>query len=281
MKIYIIILIILLLSFYTLKEHFTTQSVDIVYSIIAHESIKCINDLISNIFKFNKNYKIAIYLHLNEDLYGKYKCSYYNVFINKIYYDKQKETHKILKAHIDNFNSCCTHINFKYFVPLASNCMFIKQLVLPSINYKYGVYKKYDNIYKKYNDSWHKELLENKRINNLFDENKIIYDKKIHEGAFYDKLLFYKISKFIEDKNVFSLIDNDTCFEEYLLPSLENYFINTCVQRLCLIFWSKPSYEPSIYDIDNLINDTTNNIFIVKRIPRCYDNEVRKYIREL
>ena len=141
--------------------------IDIIYSILCHESPECIDNLIDNIYKFNKNYQIKIVLHLNKKLFNNYSNE--KVIINSIFYDKNINHSSIIKAHLENFNLIKNKELFKFFIPLASNCMFIKNLNLDfKINFKLNNYTCKDNHLKNYHPSWGINILKNENLLNFF-----------------------------------------------------------------------------------------------------------------
>jgi len=258
---------------------------DIVYSITAHENFNILNSLISNILKFNKNYYILICLNLNTYMYeNRNFIKLTNVIINPKYFDKNKYSSDILKAHIDNFQYLMNqNILFNNIMLIASNCMFIKQVKLPEKNTyenKFCFTDIKNNNIENLTD-WHwPNILENKIIINILLQNKIKIMNGQHEGRIYNFTLFYYIYKFIILNNIFNLIEKEAVFEEFLLQSLEYYYNNgKLVPTYCKIFWNNKDYIPSINDIKKCLTDS--NIYAVKRVPLNYNNPIRQFINIL
>jgi hypothetical protein len=252
--------------------------IDIIYSLLCHESPECIDNLIDNIYKYNKNYQIKIVLHLNKKLFNNYSNE--KVIINSIFYDKNINHSSIIKAHLENFNLIKNKELFKFFIPLASNCMFIKNLNLDfKINFKLNNYTCKDNHLKNYHPSWGINILKNEKLLNFFKNNKIILHKRQHEGTILPFELINKIYDFIYQNKLFDLITFETKFEEILLPTLEKYFTNIFMPQICKVYWKNQDYLPTIEDINNELSN--NHIFIVKRIPRDINHPIRKFINEL
>lgn len=255
----------------------------IFYSILCHENIECIFDLIQNIKKYNKNYKVSIVLNINNYLNNLIKEKEIklpkNVIINTDISDKRLFTSTILKGHISNFNYI-KDLDFDYFCLLASNCMFIRD-----INYKYidtFYNKKYDVIKKgdgfKVQSGWHwTKIYRNTKIMNILKEKNIALYGSQHEGRIYSKYMFNEIFKEINKLEIFNLIQMETVFEEFLLSTFEKYLYGINVPVICKIFWSNPNYKASINDIEN-IRKEDSNISIVKRVFRKMDDPIRKYI---
>jgi hypothetical protein len=105
----------------------------------------------------------------------------------------------------------------------------------------------------------------------LFENGKSQH--KQHEGAVLSYDVMDKISDFIIKNNIFSIVESDTCFEETLLPSLENYFTGVVSDRICRVFWENQHFSPSMSDIlDTCVN---GNQYIVKRVNRYMDDPNR------
>jgi hypothetical protein len=180
---------------------------DLVISLLAHEEPLVLQDLIINISKFRNNYDILIIMHLNEYLFHCIRGNN-DVIVNPLYYDKRFTTEDLLKAHIENFKYVNElDIEFKYFMPIASNCMFIKKLELPDDNlyYKGSNLFTSEDILPKIVD-WHWPfILENKKIVDIFKKHSIKLESGQHEGRIYTKDLFQKIYQFIIDNDIFNL----------------------------------------------------------------------------
>jgi len=257
---------------------------DIVYSILAHEEPECLKNQIENIILHNFNYKIAIIVHLNEYLIDNFFTNINNVFINNSYYNKKLYHHTILKGHIDNFLFFREKkIKFLYYVPLSSNCMFIKQMNIPS-NYFFlnKIYTEKFSI-KDNETGWHwGKILKNTEIVNILKKKKVPMRIGYHEGRIIFYELFNKICNFIIDNNFFENIVNECVFEEFLLPSLEAYFNdnNNCITYLKL-FKERINKNDVInqQNINNLLK--VSKVFIIKRIPRKMNDEKRILINKI
>ena len=259
---------------------------DIIYSVLAHESIECLLNLIENIKKYNKNNNYLIILNLNNYLFDKININKNNK--NLIIYPKPIEkkinSYLLLYSHILNFNYLkSNNIKFNYFMFLASNCMFIKQMpkIINIYDDKIKITKS-DKI-NNFTLNWFhtNNFLKNNKILKLFEINKIgIYNNQ-HEGQLYTYFMLNTIIDFIEKNNIFNIIEKDTVFEEILPYSLCYYFFNIKPKLYCKVFWNKPYLEPNIDDINILINSNEGNSYIVKRVPRDIQHPLRKYINNL
>jgi hypothetical protein len=279
----ILIIILLLLFFYYNKDNFyNSDKYDIVYSILAHENSEFLLKLINNIKKYNKNYKILILFHLNDELYDTFKPNIENVLINDIHYNKKTFHHSLTKAHLDNYNYLIkNNIDFKNIILLASNCMFIKQIKL---NNKYNdtndISKCEGDIDKL--DKHHSGIfMNNKYWVDCFKRDNICIEQTQLEGSKYSKKLFGKISKYIEDNKFFDNIEQELQIEEILFVSLCKYYNSGIYDLYGKVFWNNPGYGATEFDIDNIRNDKENQICIVKRVPRDINAELIKYIDRL
>ncbi len=284
--IFLIIILLFILLYYKIdnfNNYNNTDKYDIVYSILAHENTDFLLKLINNIKKYNKNYKILILFHLNDELYKTFKPIDENVLINDIHYDKQLYHHSLTQAHFDNYNYLIkNNINFKYILLLASNCMFIKQInITNTFNETDTVFKCDEDINKIITHSCRDSIEGNKYIMNCFKRDNVCIYKHDWEGSIYTNKIFGKIVKYIEDNNIFNNINHEFQFEEILLPTLMKYFNLNKYITYGKVFWDNNGYYVNEIDIDNLINDKNGNICIVKRVPRDINSTIFKYIDQL
>jgi hypothetical protein len=256
---------------------------DIIFSINIHESYECTINMIDNIKLCNQYLNFLILIHPNIKMYEELKkYSDERVLLNDKPYDKIWLSHTILKGHIDNFIFLKEkNISFKHFMFLASNCMFIKKNYVP---YSFPCLDAplQKNIMTNLTElkDWHwptmkknQKILKVLRDNNVgfFENGKNQY--KQHEGAVLSYDVMDKISDFIIKNNIFSIVESDTCFEETLLPSLENYFTGVVSDRACRVFWEKQHFSPLMIDILNTC--VNGNQYIVKRVNRYMDDPNR------
>lgn len=257
---------------------------DIVYSLLAHDEPDALNDTISNIKKYNRNNKIIICVHLNNDMYNKFKLSKNNeenVFINPKHYNKKTFTMSLLAGHIDNFNYVKNKdITFKSFMFLASNCHFCKQ-VQPIDNFVFPQLiddNKLKTINRKENIVGHLNIMmKNKNMVKILRNDNVKLFKYQIEGALLTYELMNKIVKYIENNKLLNLVTHETCFEELLLPSLEIYYQGKVSERCCKVFWGLPGYRPQKRHVDGFVISDDNK-YCVKRVHRKVNDPIRKYI---
>lgn len=259
---------------------------DVIYSIIAHESFDSLIQLINNIKLCNKEINFLIILHLNTSMYENYLENKYNddkVLVNNIYYDKKINNIDLTKSHIDNFEYLINNnIIFLNFCFLASNCYFIKP-----IN-KFNVFgllnnpkKNTTNFYGLNNWYWGKYLIKNKKIIELLNNNSIEILIGQIEGRTINYDVMLKIIDFINKNNFYELIECQFCFEEFIFPTLENYFAGRYDNNICKVFWNNKNYYPSIKDIDDVLSEVDENIYCVKRVLRNDKCVIKTYIDNL
>jgi hypothetical protein len=258
-----------------------TKKIDIIYSILVHENIECIFDMIYNICYFNKNNNFMIIIHSNVKIFKQLnliKLPNY-IIINDKPYDKNKYTYSILKGHIDNFiiikNLC---INFNLFYLLASNCMIVKQI---NINYLQNnvseITQFYSQKYEENNINDNRiEFTKNLELVELFKKYNISIKKEFHEGSYFSKNVFDAIIKFIHDNEIESKIKFEFVAEEILLASIENYLTNKITHRTCKFIETR---LPRQKDIDNIIN--SKEYYTIKKVPRIINHRVRLLINKL
>ena len=116
---------------------------DIIYSYTCHENIDSFLDTLKNLFYFNKSQKVLVIINSNDIMYNELtnKINTYGLENIKLYpYPSTKKinTYDILNSHIQNFSYCIdNNIKSKYFILLASNCLFhkpISMLYIENIN---------------------------------------------------------------------------------------------------------------------------------------------------
>jgi hypothetical protein len=150
---FIILILITLCKLKFLKEPYdnTKDNYDIIYSYTCHEEPEGLLDTLDNLFYFNKSNKIFVILHCNDFMYenlppllekNKNKD---NIKINNIHYNKELYNYSIFQSHIDNFEYCFkNNITSKYFIILASNCIFKKEITINDIDELYKILPTFD-----------------------------------------------------------------------------------------------------------------------------------------
>ena len=256
---------------------------DIIYSLTCHESPECIIDLLNNIEYFNKKLRYLVIMQINDYLLKYFlenpqllwnKIS--KIIINDYVYNNTLHTYDLIEAHCKNFEKV-KDINFKYFCLLSSNCLFKKEITKDFL----------DNLYNKQEKSKEERITETKvkgaqlvnfekntLLSELFKKQKAPLFVYQHESALYKKGIFQYIYNYCKIYDLKNKITHNIAFEESIFPTLEYKQLGYLCPRFCKVFWDMPEYTPTIEQIRD------EEMPMVKRIPRIYDNILRKYIRE-
>lgn len=239
---------------------------DIVYSITFHQSVDYVNNLLKNIEKYNIENNYLIIIHLSDELYNKKDKLYKkNVLINPNHYNKKVLTHLLMKPFIENFEYLISQkICFSNFMTLTSSNYLVRQA--PKFELQNIQLCKNKNIQDINNlKGWHWPIfLNNKDIIKVFQDNKIKLIGGQVSGRLYSKNVMEKICEFIQVNKIMNLIQQEICFEEIILPSLANYYMNTEQKVYCYVFWNKP--YPTVSEIKQIL-EKHPHIYIIKRFP--------------
>ena len=105
-----------------------------IYSLPAHEKPDVLIDQINNINRFNQQFSVLIVLHLSKrfnlsDEQVKEIAEQPNVLINPERIITGFMDGSLFEAHLSNINHIYSlKINFRHFIFLASNMMFIRPM---------------------------------------------------------------------------------------------------------------------------------------------------------
>lgn len=266
----------------------TKKEYDICYSILFHQGIDLVNYVLKNIEKYNSNNKYIVIVHLCESLYkqrGKLYSA--NLLINDIHYDKQRDTIKLFKPHLENFKYLYDHhIDVNNFMLLSSACRFVKQAPhFHKNDIELIKNEKHQNIAElrsrvaKSNSNL-SMFLKNKKIVKLLEEKKIEIIKGCPYAQSYPVKLFDSIYKFIYDNNILGLVTSNGIFEEVLIATLRNYYTITKFNYIQKTYSCCLNKFPSIDYIKNVINNE-KDICIVKRFPDVVNHPNHKFLDSL
>ncbi len=256
---------------------------DIIYSLGCHEAPDTLIDMLENIFYFNKSQTICIILNCNNYMYQSLKDNNYikskPVFINSKVRDKMLWTYDIIETHLDNIRYCNeSDISATYIIPLASNCMFHKQITMRYISDLFNNSSIYDTtIQNKVLSNWHwPQFLKNTKINEILNKSNIYnYIGNQHEGIIIPYNIASSIYSFCKDNKIKENIECNTVFEEIILPTLYAYYTSKYPSYICYVFWDSPNYTPTIQQIE--IQDKP----CVKRVQRSMNDPVRQWLKNL
>ena len=172
---------------------------DIVYSVIAHESIDCVYNLYKNIIKFHEGKSVLVIFNINHKLAFQLNTVriHENLIFNKKLSDKTKFSSDIFLAHLENYDAVRTY-QFDLFCTLASNCLFVKRPDFNSI-YKETPYLNVTTSIFKVPDTtkslWD-EFIKNKHIVDIFESEGVEPVMINCEGAYFNKEVFNYIYYF-------------------------------------------------------------------------------------
>lgn len=264
---------------------------DIVYSIIAHEAPDVLHNQIENIKKWNVSKNILICLHLNDYMYSVFHSNDESVIINPDHFNKRMYSVDILQAHVRNVRFLREkNINYKSFMLIASNVMFVKQFDInkhmPTIKLSEELYTVENSYIVAFNkcSAWNGwrlfgkysqliQICNQKKIPLVFDQN---------EGRLYSRELIEKIADFLEENKLLAYEYNEVIAEEIFLPSLEKYFCgNKNVEKFCKVYWDSHNFQVTVDDIHNVRNNKEENTYCVKRVNRRMNDPIRNYINNL
>lgn len=279
----LIIILVLLLVLWLFSLQINKNKYDVIYSYTCHEEPLSFIDTLNNLFYFNST-DTCVIVHCNEYMYNflpkllKENKNKDKVHINKIYSNKKLYTFSILQAHIENFQFCIENkIKSKYFIPLASNCLFNKHISLKDMD------KSIDSLNKfVYTDSdknigwiWWNDINKNIKINNrlykLCIKNLL---SQSHEGSIIPYNVMNKIYQFIIKNKLKQNVQKETVFEEYLLATLGTFYLGKKIPLMCKVYWDKHNFTPSYEDIKNQSEPC------FKRVSREYNDPLRVIIRK-
>ena len=250
---------------------------NIVYSITFHQDIDFVNHFLKNIEKYNIENNYLVIIHLSDKLF-KIKDQIYqkNVIINPIHYNKQLMTHLLMKPFIENCEYLISkNIKFDNFITLTSSNRLVRQA--PKFEYK-DIKLCENKVIQNTADlkGWHwPKFLKNKKIVNIYKENKIKLIGGQVSGRLYHEKVITKICKFIRQNGIMKIFKNELCFEEIILPSLANYYMKTKQHVYCHTFWGKSSEIPTIDDVVQKLKEK-NDIYIIKRFPNNMNHKLFK-----
>jgi hypothetical protein len=266
---------------------------DVCVSIVVHEEPDCVKDLVNNVLYFCRM-KTKIVLHCNNFLFDICKKEFkdnVDVVVKDNHWNlpfpwevekRKKKLTGLITAHIENFDSMKKY-KFKYFICLASNCLFVKPFTLDNIKNSEIKIVKLSASQTNYSEwAWPKFFNHDKNVADIFQSNQIELIGNQHEGALIEFDIMSQISTFYEENKFHEMnVSGLSGLEEIVLPSLERHFNEKKeIYRITYVFWELPDYTPNINQVISLLNEN-QNIYSVKRVNRKYNDPVRKYFREV
>jgi hypothetical protein len=272
------------------------NSSDLLFSIPVHEKQDIINNQIENILNFNPGSNIILHINKTFKSFNNSLTKYDNVYVNSfsLNYEYAKG---LLLIHINNFlEAVRLKINFKYFIILSSNEMFIKYGLISYIEkYKNGLQiVEFDKNIDWHN--FHKNIEKDSTMINMMKELNIntIYGGQT-EGQFYEKYIFEVISDIYLKYFGKNELNNFETEEIVIQTIFKSFNINYGKPFTLQNYSNKINYDINFIENiitnniiipDNTIKDTlisphvnedASSIFSLKRIDRTFNN-LRNYI---
>ena len=276
----------------------------IVYNILAHEQPACVFDLVQNIAKFNVTHEWRVIVnysnYLNEAI-GHWKMD--NVIVCPRAFDKHWHTYSLLQGLVENWlHVKQIGLTYSHMMFFASNCMFVttppnfEQFDMwdpsstiedfkakTSVDYQetWNTLAHYEGI-----DDWHWNFFtQNKKITSILNNLPCArFSGAQWEGVIYSQSVADTILGFIHERDLGHLVNQEMCFEEFILPTLEQTFFQSFAKRLCHVAWNREHLTPTVDDIAKIIEQCRAGISeqcMVKRIPRDLDNPLRRLVNNL
>ena len=273
------------------------DSSKLLFSLPVHEKQDIINNQIENILNFNPNAKIIIHVNKSFKNFNPENTKYHNVFINSKSFNYQHGK-GLLWIHVNNYLEAeRLKIDYKYFIIISSNEMFIKHGLNTYINNnKNGL----QIVEYSPTINWHNFKKRLDRNNNMIDMLSYLKLNTFYggqtEGQFYQKNIFKDIVtiyiKYFGETEINTFETEEiicqTIFKSldinYSLPfTLQNYsnklvfdekFINNIIENNIKI--------PHNFISDNLlvsphIDQSCESIYSIKRVDRT-NNPIRDYL---
>jgi len=285
---------------YLQKINSDDLSADLCFSIPVHEKQDVINNQIENILNFNPFAKIIIHINKSFKEFKRNDTQYDNVYINRTQYNYVFGK-GLLWIHVQNFKEMIDlNVDFKYFVILSSNEMFIREGCYEYINkWKNGLQCiGFDKMIDWHN--FHKSLENDKGIIGLIEELGIdrFYGGQT-EGQFYERHIFDKIKdiylKHFGDRElmnfeteeillqtIFKALSLSTDYEWGLPITLQNYSnsIEFTEEFISNIIFNKDFSIPNRKVEKNLFSPhvvddgqcAIESIFSIKRVDRTFND---------
>lgn len=270
----------------------------VAYSVTFHESFDCFLDQVLNFDFFTSNAILVIHVNAKSEHLFKFISAFdfnklglksLRVILNPERFNTSKDLFCLHKAHISNFNLLKNlGFHFDYFCLESSNSLFIKKGVESHIvKFDAGLNKStYDSL-------WGPRFLSHKTIIDFLNA-KDINDfsahnvKSMHEGMFFCSELADDVIKIVSELDEFCNFNSDPpnypteefwfSLAYFLIANSSDY---KSTGTITYMPWHR-GLSWSLFDIDNAIRDIEfpRNKFLIKRVERRFDDNVRVFIRD-
>ena len=273
----------------------------IVFSLLCHENIDCIKDLIFNIKLHSCNFKTYILITSKQIIYqlrDTYDFDESVIIVNVRNNENIWGKMDIFQKHIIHMKYLYdNNIHFDYFWFLANNECFIKNISndflennVIKIHGNKNDDPNYDNYYNNFVNSdndwiWFNEMRKDNNTLNIFKNNRLYFYEIIHESIVLTNGLVHEIMSFFINNRIYEDSSyRNYCMEEIFIKSYILSKYNTSdLHSFCHRFY----YEDDLMSkYKNQECDSLYNIFMneyltitVKPVYLDYNNSLRSYIR--
>lgn len=259
---------------------------NIVYSILAHEKPECVWNMYENIMKFHRGLYVEVIVHANPPLYEELRRNMppsSTLLLHPEPTYKERFTSSLFFGHLSNYEYM-KNVDFEFFCPLASNCMFVHPPKMDEIRKNTAHLNPKPTGYAMPDpDRWmFQEFVKNPKLEEIFRKADMEICIHTHEGAYFRKETMDAMVKFFNvwglNKSVF---ENDVLpAEEVVLPSIEKALTGVVGKRYC-------GWIPNIKESDVLSVIETGtcpslagHYANILKIPRDMKNPLRKMLTE-
>lgn len=275
----------------------------IIFSLLCHENLDCIKDLIINIKLHSYNFKSYILISSKELIY-KLRDNYdfdENVIIVNVRGDINIwGKMDIFQKHVMHMKYLYDyHIYFDYFWFVSSNEYFIKNItneflennVIKIFDTKnpdpnYDIY--YNNFINTPDNEcwiWFQKLKKDHNTLNIFKNNKIYFHEIIHEGIVLNKnlideiMIFFLENKIYEHSSYRDYPMEEIFIKSYILSKYNTSNFNSFCHRFYYENELMVKYKNN--DCENLYNIFINEplTITIKPVNRQYNDCLRNFIR--
>ena len=275
----------------------------IVFSLLCHENLECIKDLILNIKYFSKDFNSYILIvskNCINDLFNDYN---YDETIRIVNVRDDKNIWGTIDIfHYNMINAKYlfdNNIDFDYFWFLSSNEYFIKDITIDFLNENIikllnnrhiddNEYNLYFNNFINTSQEWHWfDFMKNDNYSiNFFKDHKLYFEHNYHESTVFDKIIIKEAMELYLNSNIQgNSTFRDYCMEEIFVKSyIYSKYITTEFKNFCHVFTqdldsiNKYNNGDWLELYNNFMNEPLT--LSIKPVYRNYNDPLRKFIRE-
>lgn len=252
----------------------------IIFLITCHESKECLIDLIKNVKKYNKDIAIIV-------SNGKTEIDFSDLILEDVFIiNREVKTPvtfpTLIPIHLELFDFIQKqNLKSEYIFLLSSNQLFINYNVYELIKGYDSSFFERENIDEGYLNFWNCDALFKSYYEKL--ELEFFKYQSNHDGMFFKYDIFQNMMEYFDEYRNVSVSNHQEEFlyiayilkyhNKKLLPfSSYNYFsADICGKNLM--------FKP--LTIESVIEQKQKGMFVVKRVERNIEDEVRNYIRNL